>query len=321
MEKIGNELNLQNSTKPAISFLLILFLSFLGFTTLGPFLGILFALPFPGFDLDNMLAILENPAGFPDSKIPLLVIQGVSSIVGFIIIPVLFLVGLKKESMKIFFQAKTATPTLIIIASLFTISFLIVNSVFVEWNANLKLPEFMSGFEEWARNLEDNAAVLTEFLTDFSGFGHFLLAFLVIAIIPGFGEELLFRGLLQNYATGFLRNPHLAILLTSIIFSAIHLQFYGFVPRALLGIAFGYLYLWSGNLLLPVIAHSVNNGFTLLMMYMYSTNAIGFDIDSSEPPNSIAIIPAFIISAMLLYVFYKNSTRIRTQDGNMGNGV
>ncbi|HEX9650455.1 MAG TPA: CPBP family intramembrane glutamic endopeptidase [Cyclobacteriaceae bacterium] len=321
MEHNGNELALQNSRKPALSFMLVLFFSFVGFTTLGPFLGILFALPFPGFDLNNLLSILENPVKFPESKTPFLIIQGISSVVGFIVLPSIFLVGIQKMGFRIFFQAKTVTPVVIFVTILFIILFMVVNSVFVEWNANLKLPEFMSGFENWARGLEDNAAVLTQFLTDFDNIGQFLIAFVVIAIIPAFGEEFVFRGLLQNYAIGFLRNPHVAIWVTAILFSGFHLQFFGFVPRAFLGVAFGYLYFWSGNLTIPIIAHFINNGFTLLMIYMYRTDAIGFDIETTESPGVLTVIPMAFITATLLYFFHKHTFQIRKQHGDMANRV
>lgn len=321
MENIGNEASLQNSPKPALSFLLVLFIAFLGFTTLGPFLGIFFALPFPGFDLDNLLAVLENPVDFPSSKTPLLIIQGISSLVGFVALPIFFLTVIKKYRPNIFFQAKTITPAIVLIAGLFTITFMVVNSVFVEWNASLKLPEFLQGFENWARGLEDNAAMLTEFLTDFDGPGQFILAFVVIAIIPAIGEELVFRGMLQNYAIGFLKNPHLAIWITAILFSTFHLQFFGFVPRAFLGVAFGYLYFWSGNLLIPMIAHLINNGFTLLMIYMYSTNTIAFDIENSESPDILTVAPAVVVSFILLFLFHRYTSRIRNSNGKVAGGI
>jgi hypothetical protein len=198
---------------------------------------------------------------------------------------------------------------------------MVVNSVFVEWNANMKMPEFMNGFERWARGLEDNARILTEFLTDFNGMSQFLIAMVVIAIIPAVGEEFVFRGLLQNYAQGFIKNHHLAIWFTAFLFSAFHLQFYGFFPRAFLGIAFGYLYFWSGNLIIPMVAHFINNGFTLMMIYMYRSDTINFNIESSESPSLITVIPMAIIGAALLFFFYKYTSQIKDRNGNVAKSV
>jgi len=321
MEKNGNELTLVQSRNPITSFFLVLVFSFIGFAALGPFVGLLFALPFEGFDLNNVMDILQNPVAYPDSKVPLLVVQGISSVVGFVLLPSLFLIGIKKTQYSIFFKSRVINPTTLFITVAFVISFMVINSVFVEWNANLHLPEFMQGFEEWARGLEDNAQVLTEFLTSFNNAGQFILGLFVIAIIPAIGEEFVFRGLLQNYSRGIFKNPNIAIWFTAILFSTFHLQFFGFVPRMLLGAAFGYLYFWSGNLLIPIIAHFINNGFTLTMIYLYKLNKVEFNIESSDSPSLITVIPFALITVGLLYYFYNYTKKLREENGNLAESV
>ena len=86
--------------------------------------------------------------------------------------------------------------------------------------------------------------------------------------MAGLSEEIFFRGFIQRLFIENKLNHHLAIWFTAILFSAIHLQFFGFVPRVLLGAVLGYLYFYSGNLWLSIIAHTVNNGFAVVMAYI-----------------------------------------------------
>src|SRR5690554_5832087 len=106
-------------------------------------------------------------------------------------------------------------------------------------------------------------------MTRFDNAGDFILALIVIGLIPAVGEELLFRGLVQNQIGAITKNIHVAIWLAAFLFSTFHFQFYGFVPRMFLGVLFGYLYYWSGNLFIAMLAHFINNGLTLILLYMY----------------------------------------------------
>ena len=104
-------------------------------------------------------------------------------------------------------------------------------------------------------------------LTDFDGPAALLVGLLVMALLPAIGEELLFRGLIQNGLQRLLGSPGAAIWATAAVFSAIHMQFVGFLPRLLLGAVFGYFYARSRNLLVPVTAHFFNNALTLGLLY------------------------------------------------------
>jgi membrane protease YdiL (CAAX protease family) len=165
------------------------------------------------------------------------------------------------------------------------------------------MPDFLKGFEYWAREKEDIAAELTAYLTQFDSFGNFALAFFVIAILAGVGEELVFRGMLQPELQRATGNIHAAIWISAILFSAIHLQFFGFVPRMLLGVMFGYLYYWSGNIIIPMLAHFVNNGFSLLMVYLYQLGIISIDLESGESASPLLVAFFTIITfGLLLYL-------------------
>ena len=134
-------------------------------------------------------------------------------------------------------------------------------------NEQIPFPSFMSGLETRLRLLEDQAQTQTDFLLRAPTFGGLWINLLVLALLPALGEELFFRGALQRLF-GEVMPKAWPVWLAAFVFSAVHMQFFGFVPRMLLGAFFGYLLLWSGSLWLPVLAHLVNNAIVVVFRYL-----------------------------------------------------
>lgn len=296
---------------PWVSAIFVLLTMFSGFVVIGPLIGILIAIPFMDYSLIDFVDHVGNPVSHPEIKIPLYIMQGCATLFGLIVGPALYWFAIEKQSVFSLLK-KGVSPFALAITGIIVISFMAVNSVFIEWNANFHFPEFLKGFEQWARARETYAEELTKFLTTFGSTGEFLFAFFIIAVLPGIGEELVFRGMLQpqlHRATG---NAHIAIWISAILFSAIHMQFFGFVPRVLLGALFGYLYLWSGNLLIPMFAHFMNNGFSVLMLYLRQLGLVDIDVESTEAaPWPTVISFAIITFGLLAYskkIFERNSS-------------
>ncbi|WP_321438783.1 CPBP family intramembrane glutamic endopeptidase [uncultured Bacteroides sp.] len=133
------------------------------------------------------------------------------------------------------------------------------------WNQGLHLPESMKSIEQWMIDSEKTAEVITNRLLNTDNWGSFTMNILIIAVMAGIGEEFMFRGVLQKILINWMRNTHLGILFAAIIFSAIHFQFFGFIPRMILGIVLGYLYVWSKSIWVPIIAHATNNALTVIL--------------------------------------------------------
>jgi len=207
------------------------------------------------------------------------------------------------------------------LAILATFTFMFVNSWLVEWNSGIRLPEAFSELEKILREMEDSLAETTEKLTTFNNFGTFLLAFVVIAILPGIGEELLFRGVLQNTLHRATRNKHIAIWVTAILFAAIHFQFYGLAPRTMLGVLFGYIYVWSGNLKLAMVAHITNNGLALCFAYYAQVTDMEFDIDNPEGIDWYVSLIALVITCGLLYLFRNHYLRSNSTDEQVADNL
>lgn len=148
-------------------------------------------------------------------------------------------------------------------------------------NEQLTLPAFLAPLEEWLKMMEDqNGDLLLKFLSSTS-IWDLCLNILLMAVITAVGEELTFRGVLVSIPTRLnTGKPSVYIWVSAIIFSAIHLQFYGFVPRMLLGALFGYVLVWTGNLWLPILMHAVNNSLSIILAHWYFRQ--GMDLDSVE---------------------------------------
>lgn len=176
-----------------------------------------------------------------------------------------------------------------------------------ELNSHLSLPDFLSGLENSMRESEDRMKVITDAFLQMNGIGDLLINILVIALLAAVGEELLFRGCFQNILVQWTKNIHIAIWLTAILFSALHFQFYGFLPRMLLGVLLGYLYVWSGSLWLPILFHFLNNGLAVLFAYLIgkgllTENAETVGVGESE---LMFVFISAALSAWLMYFVWR----------------
>ena len=144
----------------------------------------------------------------------------------------------------------------------------------VEANQAMSLPSWMSGIEQMMRSLEDSAADATEQLLDINSVGKLLACLFVVGFMAGLSEEMLFRGAMQLTMHDSRLGIHAAVWITAIVFSAFHLQFFGFFPRMVLGLWLGYLLVWSRSLWVPIIAHTLNNSSVVIFSYLANKGAV-----------------------------------------------
>lgn len=140
-----------------------------------------------------------------------------------------------------------------------------LTDILTNWNKQMQFPEALSWLFQWMQSSEEQAASIITSMLNTHSWITFITDLLIIGVMAGLSEELLFRGVLQKILIRGFHNPHLGIFVAAFIFSAIHLQFLGFVPRLVLGMLLGYLYYLSGSIWVPVIAHAVNNICALLL--------------------------------------------------------
>ncbi len=282
--------------------------SLLGFQLIGIFIGSLVALPFYDGDFTSLFVAISDPVNNPSVKTPLMIMQGVGSAFGMIFIPWLIYTRIFKIPLN--FDQTKANLQPILFTFLIIVFFMVVNSPVGEWNQHIKLPSSLSGIEQALQLMEENMKIVTAFLVEFNSFGEFLLGMVVIAIIPAIGEELVFRGLVQNHLVRITKNIHVAIWMSAFIFSAIHLQFYGLFPRIFLGALFGYLYYFSGKLSYAMIAHFFNNGIAVIVVYIHQAGKIDYDIESTETLLWYQVLISGVVLLLLLFAFERSTKKV-----------
>ncbi len=188
------------------------------------------------------------------------------------------------------------------------VSFIMIFSVpiinyLAELNSNMHLPDFLWEIEIEMKLMEAQAEKITELFLFADSINVLLLNIFIIAIIPAIGEELLFRGVFQKLFTDWSKNAHIGIWVSAILFSAMHMQFYGFLPRLLMGAILGYMFLISKNLWLPIIAHFVNNGMAVTVIYLADQNIISNSGETIGVGQG-ALLSIFISALLVAGLFY-----------------
>lgn len=138
--------------------------------------------------------------------------------------------------------------------------------IFNEW---IPLPKNSETyFKKLEKTYDDEAvAILT-----MKSASDYIISLIVIALLPALFEEMLFRGCLQKIMISWTRNAFIGILIASILFSAFHASYYGFLPRLFLGIVLGYIYYYSKNIWLNITMHFLNNAFQVTAIYSLARN-------------------------------------------------
>lgn len=285
---------------------IIIFTGILGSCLLfSSLLGILLLMVIYGPD---SVAAVSNPSLYstPSVIASLKIIQIVNQAFGLLFPAVLFALFASRNPGKYLRFGTRQWPVMMIASAALIVTAQPVIGWLGEMNARLVLPESLSGLETWLENSEQQAARLTEAFLSTTTYTGLAVNVLMIGILPALAEEIVFRGVLQRLFGKLVGNMHWGIIISAIMFAGIHLQFYGFLPRFALGLVFGYLFLWTGNLWIPITAHFINNLLSVATEFLFRKGLIG--IDSTELGNTgniFLIVAAFIISGLLLFWFQR----------------
>ncbi len=260
------------------------------------FIGLLLTAPLFGVKTVEVIALLSN---LEDAKsIKLLQYFQVLQSFGLFIFPVLLCGYFFERSSTRYLHLDKPSRWQIY---LLTLAMMFIALPFINWmvemNELMKLPTFLKGMEDWMKSSEEQAAKLTGAFMKMPTMGAFIFNLLMIAVLPAIGEEFLFRGLLQRVLKEWAGSIHLAIFVSAFLFSAMHMQFYGFLPRMLLGVLFGYLFYWSGSLWVPIWAHLINNGAVVIVAYLCHQGIIKGDYENFGSTDNVFLI---VGSALLM---------------------
>nr|WP_321453658.1 CPBP family intramembrane glutamic endopeptidase [uncultured Carboxylicivirga sp.] len=183
---------------------------------------------------------------------------------------------------------------------------IVFSQLFVGWTASinqqLQLPEFMSGITNWITTKEDQASEITDLMLTTHNWRDKVITVFLVSVLPAIGEEWIFRGLIQRELQNIFKNYHLAVLITAIIFSAVHVQFLTFLPRFILGLMLGYMMVFSRNIWMPITAHFTNNFMGIMVYMVYQKDVDSIQNPSSHYPFDISIVVSllFVISLLLI---------------------
>ncbi len=263
-------------------------------------LGIVIAFPIFGKEvLKNFMSIDSINS---ETTLQFLKYFQVVSQIGVFILPVLLYAYLENRNITGYLKINRKPNLLLLLFSALAVfaSIPAINWT-VEINEQMKLPEFLKGIENWMHESEDRTDQLTNAFLNVKTIGGLFVNLIIIALLAAIGEEFLFRGVILRLFADWLKNNHMAVLLSAILFSALHMQFFGFLPRTILGILFGYLFIWTGSLWVPIILHFLFNGVTVVAAYLYNVGLIETDADSfGSSENSFVIAISFAITLVFL---------------------
>ncbi len=282
--------------RPAEKFLfsvVILFILLLVFQ----FLGVFLAAWIYDFRVSELLAMdtYEDASYVAASKL----IQILSSL-GSFVLPAFLFSYLFEGDLFSYYKFRNPTgmaPMLLVI--LMMVSVIPFINYMAEINMKMELP--IKALDQMLRTLENAAEEMMVAFTATKSIGGLLVNLLMIGVIAAVGEELIFRGLIQRLMTDMIKNVHVAILVTALLFSAFHFQFFSFLPRFVLGIILGYLMYRGQSIWYPILAHFVNNAMGVVYYYF---NSRGRADDMLEEIGTSTLIPVAAVISLTLFLFF-----------------
>ncbi|WP_454804534.1 CPBP family intramembrane glutamic endopeptidase [Mucilaginibacter phyllosphaerae] len=291
-----------NQTSPGMLFLYFLVI-FAGVFIVFNLIGIALVGLIYGFNL--IMSIARLNFSDPQTVPALYLLQIVTTTLPIFIAPLIFARWLTPNPQE-FLKTTIKTPVLLWVIAFFI---MLLSSPLIEFlsnlNALLVLPKWLSGLEQWMKDSEENAKRITNAILQMPTLFDCVKNVFLIGFLTAVAEEFLFRGGLQTILLKWIKNPHVAIWVTAAIFSAFHLEFYGFLPRMLLGAIFGYFVYYSGSIWPAVWGHFLNNASAVVVTYLYQNKFITFNPEETNVFNTPGYLLSLIIIINLLLVYKK----------------
>jgi membrane protease YdiL (CAAX protease family) len=198
--------------------------------------------------------------------------------------------------------------TVAFVVLVFIISLPAMNCI-VDWNQHVTLPASMKTIETAMRQMENEATQMSNMMINSSNMWELIIMVLIAGVLTGLCEETFFRGMLQKLLMDKPMNAHIAIWLAAIVFSALHMQFFGFVPRMLMGAYFGYIVWWTHSLWSSVIAHALNNSVVVIQQYLFSQHVLKTSLDELGVAHgtfpTLAVVSALLTAALMIVLYKK----------------
>ena len=255
------------------------------------------------YGIDIIMQIARLDLSNPNAVNALWILQIISTTIPLFIAPVFFAYVIVKEP-QAYLRTTVQFPWGLLMLTLFI---MFVSSPLIEWLSNVNQRMVFSGplkgIQDWMREKEDTAQKLTAVLLEMKTVGSMIKNVLLVGLLTAIAEEFMFRGVIQTILTRWTKNVHWAIWITAIFFSAFHMEFFGFLPRLLLGVLFGYMVVWSGSIWPAVWGHFINNGTAVVVTYLFQNKKITVSPDDQHVFNYSSYLFSLIIVVFLLLMY------------------
>lgn len=284
---------------PRMQFLILLGL-FLGLWIAGNILG--GAIVASRYGLGILQDISKENMAAPNVVPALWILQFFSATLPILLTPVIFSYSIVREPGD-YMKNNFHFPWLLMVIVFLT---MMLANPLIEFlgNINQKLP-----LPHWMFDEEKSLEKVSNTMMQMNSFGQMIFNLLFIGLLTAVVEEILFRGCFQTVLFRWTKNTHVAVWLTAIVFSAVHMEFLGFIPRMLLGLLFGYFTAWSGSVWPAIWAHFINNGTVVVVTYLYQNKMITLNPDQNQNFNNTAYLVSFIITLFLLFIYWYLSNK------------
>jgi membrane protease YdiL (CAAX protease family) len=257
--------------------------------------------PWFGLQLDDLIA-LNNKLDKPSAINYLKFSQVVSGLALFILPPFIFMLLRGEKPFQALKLNQTPPLRLLLGAMLLMLVQVPIINATASFNSNIGFPADLEWLQKMLREMESTAGAITEAFLKITSTGDLLMMLFIMAFLPAIGEELLFRSTLQPLFSGMFRNHHVGIWFTAFLFSFIHFQFFGFIPRFLIGGFLGYLFYFSGNTWIPAAAHFANNAMAVIASWLFNKGLIKFSPDDLGTTAECSIALFLLVGGMFWFI-------------------
>jgi len=265
-----------------------------GGVVIGAIVSFLFWLMMTGRGIGTMQSDIFNPKYYN----AIMLMQVVDTLFMFFLPVYVFALICYRNPMKfIGFNTRINYKQVLILLAIIVLTFPLSGAL-AELTKMIPIPK---NWEIYFKAKEAERATQEKALINITSFSEYLISMVIIGLLPALFEEVCFRGGLQNILMRWFKGPWVAIIITSIIFSAVHFSYYGFFVRAVLGIFLGLIFYYSGSLWLSILFHFLFNGIQVTAMYITSTSITknSKDIEDNFPLWAGVVALGFIIFAFI----------------------
>lgn len=240
---------------------------------------------------DAFMAMLESPENLPLVK----AVTGINHIMMFVAGPVIYLRIFYAANYREILRLQHFNPILLWLFPMALFALYPIMGYLTFYMAQWDLPSYLDQMDEESMKIVSKIITMT-------GPVDFAVNLILVGVLPAVGEELLFRGIIQQELASHWKKNHAAIWTTAIIFAAFHFQVVGFIPKMMIGLILGYALHYSKSLWLPVFLHFVNNSLTLWGAYISGAGLNQSEIVEKNIPHTAVVISFFIFGLLMYYI-------------------